>query len=164
MALSECYFANVLSLLSRESTVNKAVTCLKRHKDEFDAIAFRGMSGAALAPILAYLLNKELVIVRKLTSHKRTHAHQRVEGNVEGLRYIIVDDFVFSGATISRTIGAINRYLRGSEPATCVALYLYNDCNFGVDGSQHFYARNTHLPVWNNTQGDHPAHPDFECS
>lgn len=93
-----------------------------RRKVKFDAIAFTGSSGAALAYPLSYILGLPLICVRK--SPKDSHFGLRLEGYVSASRYIIVDDFIESG----RTINKIQRAIKSkNEAASCVGIYLYND-------------------------------------
>jgi hypothetical protein len=97
---------------------HKANKALK--KVEFDAMAFRGMSGAMFAPILAYQMGKYLLMVRKPGDD--THSRMNVEGYYASKRYVIVDDFTSSGDTLR----AIHDAIREEVPqAKCVGVYLY---------------------------------------
>jgi hypothetical protein len=80
-------------------TVKRMVKAMRPYLDSFDAIAFRGSSGAALAYPLAFMLNKPLIHVRKEMGHSST----KVEGLMGAKRIAIVDDFVETGETL-RTI------------------------------------------------------------
>jgi hypothetical protein len=88
---------------------------------KFDSIAFRGLSGALFAPILAFSLHKPVTAIRK--PGEGSHSYTPVEGCVEpGLKYIIVDDFSASGSTIH----AIREAIRSVVPDSyCVAAYYY---------------------------------------
>ena len=68
-------------------------------KNEFDSIACSGVSGITFGSVLAYRLNKPLVVVRK--QKESSHASYSVENGFNGMRYLIVDDFVCSGHTIA---------------------------------------------------------------
>lgn len=95
----------------RRRTIARALKFLRARTDQFDAIAFSGMSGATMAPILAYMLNKQLIIVRKDADLEgNSHATSTVEYADGGLRdrILIVDDFVSSGATIRRIMSKIH--------------------------------------------------------
>jgi adenine/guanine phosphoribosyltransferase-like PRPP-binding protein len=74
----------------------------------FDAIAFRGISGALVAPAVAANLKKNLIIVRKSTTD--TVSDYLVEGHRRKQRYIIIDDMISSGDTIR----AIKRNIKRS--------------------------------------------------
>ncbi len=91
-------------------------------KYSFDAIAFRGVSGALTAPTLAYLLKKNVLAVRKIQDDgtlEDTHSSHTVEGSSNTLRYVIVDDFVSTG----RTVAAILNAMRHFAPSTrCIGV------------------------------------------
>lgn len=84
----------------------------------FDALAFRGLSGAILAGTLAVRLKKPLIGVRKGES---THSMELVEyyGGWICPRYVIVDDFPFTGQTIKIIVKMIQEKM---PKAKCVGL------------------------------------------
>ena len=90
----------------------------------YDAIAFRGTSGAAVAFPLSVDLGKPLLHVRK----KGCHCREKVEGQVDAKTYVVIDDFVSSGATLREIKKQINLvHKRYKEPLPkCVAVVLYN--------------------------------------
>ena len=94
------YLKYLLPTENLRSSVRRARMILKEL--DFDAIAFRGMSGALIAPSLALSLNKSLLMVRK--ENDDTHSKNEHNGLVEGDRaarsYIIVDDMISSGETV----------------------------------------------------------------
>ena len=102
----------------------QAVKFLKqlRKKVNFDAIAFTGTSGAGFAFPLSYLLRVPLICVRKKTS---SHCHLAIEGTLDSKRYLIVDDFIASGATI-RKIRKTIRNNRDTKKAVPVGIFLYD--------------------------------------
>lgn len=107
-------------LESRESLLCVVRLVTKLIKDsgvQYDSIAFRGMSGALLCPILSLRLRKKMIMVRK---GEKTHSGFKVEGVTEGSRYIIVDDLIVTG----RTIDAIISSLPESE---CVGIFLWQE-------------------------------------
>jgi adenine/guanine phosphoribosyltransferase-like PRPP-binding protein len=67
-------------------------------KLEFDAIAFSGQSGSLIAPIVAMLMGKSLIVVRK--RGVRSHSSYIVEGDRAAKSYLILDDLTSSGQTI----------------------------------------------------------------
>lgn len=101
------------------------ITDWEMQGNHFDAIAFRGISGAALAFPLSVKLKKSLLCIRKRDSSH--HSQYVVEGNVNVGSYIIIDDFIDTGATISDIMTDIVDYL-DSKP-DCVGMYLYNQPN-----------------------------------
>lgn len=100
----------------------------KLHGKQFEAFAFRGMSGALLAPPLALKMKKTLIMVRK---PGQCHTDRTVEGDAAAERYIIVDDFVSTGETI-RTI--VEEVTKAFPRATCIGLLKLRDigrCDYG---------------------------------
>jgi adenine/guanine phosphoribosyltransferase-like PRPP-binding protein len=92
-----------------DDTVEACIEVLDKKK--FDSIAFRGMSGALIAPIVANRMNKELILVRKDTdSGSGSHADQLVEGNSGSKRYVILDDFISSGLTTKEIVSSVNHF------------------------------------------------------
>ena len=93
----------------------------------FDTIAFRGMSGAMVAPLLATKTDKNLMMVRKPKSD--CHSKKIVEGYRRVKTYIIVDDFVDSGLTFVEIYYAIQSY---APSAKCLGILSVSE-NFGDD-------------------------------
>lgn len=112
------YLIPTISAEGRKTVVKRALEHLQ-HVD-FDSIAFTGMSGALLAPTLAYVLDKELIAVRKPDS--ATHSFHKIEGPKHPKRYVIVDDFICSGGTME---GIIMRVKQFAPNAECVGVYEY---------------------------------------
>lgn len=80
----------------------------------FDAIAFSGLSGALIAPILALELNKTLLCVRRkgeaysaTGSFDGSHSYRTVEGDRAVRRYIIIDDFTSTGTTVQHIFDSV---------------------------------------------------------
>ena len=91
-----------------------------RRMDSVDAIAFRGMSGALIAPAVSIRLGIPLIMVRK---EAKTHSAHSVEGYALAKRYVIVDDLVASG----KTVIAICEAIEGFAPdARCAGVITYN--------------------------------------
>lgn len=105
--------------------VPKAVKKLRAIKRlyPFDAIAFRGSSGAALAFPLSFLMKMPLIHVRKGSSHYSG----TIEGTISSKRYIIIDDFIDRGTTIKKIISEIKKEI-GAKP---VAICLYSAGQYG---------------------------------
>jgi adenine/guanine phosphoribosyltransferase-like PRPP-binding protein len=100
--------------------VRLSVEALKNHK--FDTIAFSGMSGAILAPAVALKMNKALALVRKMADS--SHSKSRVEGNCAVNKYVIIDDFIETGATRDY----IQEMMSGFAPkAKCIGLLAVSD-------------------------------------
>ena len=95
---------------------------------EFDAIAFSGSSGAAIAFPLAFLHEIPLIYVRKLG--EQSHGHM-VECNGESLieKYLIVDDFITTGATVEWIANQVKIYAKGPGAARpeLVGVFCFTD-------------------------------------
>lgn len=97
-----------------ESIAN-AIKALKGY--EFDAVAFRGMSGALIGPPVALALGKTMILVRKPDDD--SHSGMTVEGDKSAQRYIILDDFKASGRTKRTMIEEIREF---APDANCLGL------------------------------------------
>lgn len=97
----------------------KLVKLIRESGIKFDAIAVRGNSGLLLGPLVATVLNKGLILVRK---DCQSHASYTVEGCTEVKRYIIVDDLIESGKTIKEMRDKIGP----SNLIKCVGVFLYS--------------------------------------
>lgn len=100
------HLRNFLDVPTLREKVGIARRILRDH--DFDTIAFRGMSGALIAPALALELQKNLIMVRKPSD--KGHSCFKVEGNQDAKRYIIVDDFESSGDTKRIIIEAVRDF------------------------------------------------------
>lgn len=92
----------------------------------FEAVAFRGLSGSLVAPVVAFRLGKNLIGVRKCRTS--SHADRAVEGFI-GQDYIIVDDFIETGDTCRQIIKEVDAESldRGIEAGKCVGVFLYRE-------------------------------------
>ncbi len=135
--LNVIYGSNYVKLINK--TIKK-ITLIKK-KNNFDAIAFSGSSGAAIAYPISYLLKLPLIHVRKDKSH---YGNSKVEGCINSNKYIIIDDFISSGATIKRIIKTIDFELNGiTEP---IAICLYNSIPM-----INFHYKNKIIPIFTVT-------------
>lgn len=90
---------------------------------KFDAVAFTGLSGSVIAGAVASEMDKYLYCVRK--SEENRHSGYQVEGPMTGLRYIVIDDFISTGATIKRVIELVAAHTY--DKAVCAGVYLWKD-------------------------------------
>lgn len=98
---------------------------------EYDTIVGTGLSGALVVPTLARELDKHWAIVRK---EDGSHSDNMIEGAV-GRRWLFVDDFVDSGATVRRVIATmtdeLDYYMRTHGFVTaCVGIWEYEEKRF----------------------------------
>jgi adenine/guanine phosphoribosyltransferase-like PRPP-binding protein len=110
--------ADYLEFLIPTSELKKslriAVEILSNYK--FDAIAFRGMSGALLGPALAVRLNKSMLLVRKKDD---SHSGRMVEGDKKTRVYVIVDDFMAGGETARKIVEEVKFF---NSEARCLGI------------------------------------------
>jgi adenine/guanine phosphoribosyltransferase-like PRPP-binding protein len=108
--------------------VPEAVKHVKRFrkKHPFDAIAFRGSSGAALAFPLSFFLKVPLIHVRK---DDKNHYSRPMEGTISSKRYLIIDDTIYTGFTISTIIKTISEeyQIAGVRESKPVGICLFSD-------------------------------------
>jgi orotate phosphoribosyltransferase len=117
--LNSDYLGQVLNPGELVYTADNLVKLIQQSKVEFDSIAFRGMSGALIAPMIAAKMGKELIMVRKEGS---SHSMMAVEGYANCKAFIIVDDMVETGGTVQCICEKINRFCPGSK---AVGIFLY---------------------------------------
>jgi orotate phosphoribosyltransferase len=89
--------------------LTKSIKTLQKSNVEFDAIAFTGVSGGLTAPVIAFLLKKPLIVVRKNTDMSK-HSPYIIEGDVAATSFIIVDDFMCTGKTRDKIISSITHW------------------------------------------------------
>lgn len=104
------HFAKALPRGEADETIRQCVEALKGV--EFDSFAFCGLSGAVIAPILAYRMGKELIMIRKNGGNDGSHSKQFAEGfQLENQRIIIIDDLVCSWETMKNIVKGLNRFI-----------------------------------------------------
>jgi len=115
---------------------------------KFDAIAFTGSSGAAIAFYLGIEHKIPLIYVRK--KNEDSHGYP-VEGTTDAgiiKKYLIVDDFVQSGATVNRIITEIKEYAvsRFAYPAEPVGVFCFEP--YGCQRSRHVNLDGIDIPIF----------------
>lgn len=120
------YFREALDPSRRKLIIDRLVVALSPIADSFDAIAWRGLSGGSIAPVVAHFLNKHTIAVRKgENSHSRAKFETSNHLYTFGLsKYVIVDDFVRSGETVRSIIEAVVTQWGGIP---LPAIYCYGD-------------------------------------
>ena len=112
------YSAEFLTPAKLRKAVQRCLRVIRKRKLKFDAIAFRGLSGAVVAPMVALALKKTLIAVRKNRSHGI-----KVCGDLGAQSYLIIDDFISSGETVRKIVTGIER--ASIDEPTCVGAVLY---------------------------------------
>jgi hypothetical protein len=90
------------------------------------ALAACGHSGLPVASVLSYNLGLPLIGVRK--NCDGTHDHNQVNGYLDVPGYIIIDDLISSGQTVSNIMTSISAAAVnvGTEGPVCYGIVLYN--------------------------------------
>lgn len=124
--IQSSYLSEVFNPSTYTEVIRKVRMKLRNIK--YDTIAFRGISGAAVAFPLAAATGKNLICVRKVNA---SHCHLNVEGCFVGKRYIIVDDFIISGDTLKEIKSSIEEEFKknSSTNPECVAVLFYKEHN-----------------------------------
>jgi hypothetical protein len=130
----------------------------KKLPSHFDAIAFRGLSGAIIAPAVAYRLGVPLLPIRK-PEDENSHSDHVVEWGDKHPSYIILDDFISQGKTLRAIMDLIG------DDAECRGIVLWNE-------SRNFCSRPPHPDTPDELTGiatetwwyDHDTeYPVFPC-
>lgn len=116
----------ILNHKERNRIIITAVTKLRKIKDDFDSIVCCGTSGLLVAPQVAEILNKNIVVVRKKNDSR--YSPFPYEG-VSPTFYVIIDDLICSGQTVKHIIRTISDDIRKSK---CIGIYTYisSDCAY----------------------------------
>jgi adenine/guanine phosphoribosyltransferase-like PRPP-binding protein len=142
------YMTDTLRATEYAAKVPQAIALLNQY--DFDAFAFRGMSGALLAAPLAFILGKERILCRK--QGENNHSGHAVEGYKASKRYIIVDDGIDSGATVSRIICMISVF---APEAKCLGILLWSGLGRGKlrEVTPSWFREDEHYNVWGESMG-----------
>ena len=114
-----------IELKELSNKIKLAVKALKRF--EYDALAFRGMSGALIAAAVALRVKKPLIMVRK--PNDTSHSSKRVEGYTGAKTYIIIDDFVCTGKTANAIMRDIKKFSPKAKCLGVLELQRFDDPN-----------------------------------
>lgn len=104
--------------------VQRCLRALRPVEATFDVLYVTGLSGTIPAAVVAYLMQKEIVVLRKtLHGDYDTASHgSLVEGDatmVPGMRYMILDDFVSNAGTLRKLL----KHLPSNGSLAGVCLY-----------------------------------------
>ena len=127
----------VINHKNRNKIIIKAVCDLRKIKDSFDSIVCCGISGLLVAPQVAEILNKNLVIVRK--PDEQCYSDFLIEGAAPYL-YVILDDLICSGSTLK---WIKNTLYEDCPKAKCFGAYYYmpEECAYDISTEKLFYQR-----------------------
>jgi orotate phosphoribosyltransferase len=113
-----------------KAKIEKAVADIKKlqPKLKFDALAFSGSSGAAIAFPAAVELCIPIIYVRK--KGEKSHGDE-IETTLadfdDDIKYLIVDDFICEGGTVTRIYKKLSKKRKdGRDPLTCVGIYQWS--------------------------------------
>ena len=110
------------TFLNREEVIQQALQGMKT-APKCDAIVCTGVSGMVVAPIISYMLDKQLIVVRKPNYRDCSHADLLVEGClIEPFTYVIMDDFCYTGDTVKYCLDALQL---ANHKANCLGLVSY---------------------------------------
>jgi hypothetical protein len=151
------YFAQALAPWLIGPIVEWTAEAILRYTPDAQAIAFRGMSGAAVAPLVAYRLGLNPLGVRKGESSHGGDTFYPEGLNGEAVRrYVIVDDFVCSGATVHE-VRSMAEKGHGLEP--CLGVFQYTKLDMGVEQRRSLSGvpcYGTLPPAWGDCSFDPP--------
>jgi orotate phosphoribosyltransferase-like protein len=143
MKIDSSYLHETFDAKKVQLVIRAMVKMVKESGVELDTIVFRGMSGALIAPILAYRLKKCVTVCRKSDGTHSGHGGM-LEGNVDIKNFIIVDDFIDMGTTVE----TILKTVKDCQPsAKCLGIFLYRSC-----GCQSLFdCRGEKIPVFRHS-------------
>lgn len=128
----------VLNHKQRNKYIIEAVCCLRKIKNDFDAIACCGTSGLIVVPQIAEILDKHILIIRKDCScGSRPYSTFIVEG-VPPRKYVIIDDLICSGTTIRYIMQQIKEEC---PRAMCAGVYSYMLDSCAYRNAPHLFER-----------------------
>ncbi len=121
-----------------------------RKKQSFTGMVFCGLSGAALAYPLSARLHIPLICVRKKGENSHGFDVEGPQANVR--RYIIIDDFIETGATIKALLDEMDHQNKWGNPSKynkvrCSGIVLYAE-GYSEYWSQKFFTyKKKKIPV-----------------
>lgn len=116
------YLEETLSHAGQIKAARNIVAWYRKSGIKANAVAFTGLSGALVAPLVAARLRLPMVAVRK---GEKNHSNFTVESSLSydaALNYIVVDDLISSGETLRRIVEEVSKRNEGS---TCLGVFCY---------------------------------------
>ena len=130
--------------------VDKCVQLLKKSELQFTTIAFRGLSGSLIAPAIAMRMGKTLLAVRKVST---THGSYPVEGDYNAKNYIIVDDFISSGATCREIMEQVAKHRPQAKCVAVLQAYYFDHKSFAQHNGWPEILCTRFVDRWNEGEG-----------
>lgn len=116
---------------------SRLINYLRRRKVPIDYIAVRGGSGSIMGGAVSYNTGIPLIFVRK--NGVSSHASYDAEGVPYGqFHYIIVDDFIATGATVSAIIENITA---SNKQGRLIGVIQYNSGHSDFLGNEYLHRR-----------------------
>lgn len=130
--------------MGHEKAVRRCLRALRPIRDSFDVLYVTGQSGIVPGAVVAHLLKKDLVILRK--QDESSHG-SRVEGSARdrsGARFMILDDFISHASTLSKLL----TYLPNTAKLVGITLYGHPRKEKEVDAgyAKEFWFERPNLP------------------
>ena len=130
-------YLKAIDIYKRREFISKTCRDLKLWGlDKFDTVAFTGMSGALVAPQVADILDKQMLLVRKPQdkSHGALIETAATYSSPTATKILIIDDFFVAGETINRIVRSIlnlgaDELITSAGMKKFVGIYLYNTAN-----------------------------------
>lgn len=101
------YLNGLLDRRMYETRMKRLIKALNKFDQSFDTIVGTGLSGSIVLP-LAHTMKKKVCFVRK--DKVLSHSQFNIEGPNQIGNYVIVDDTVAEGTTISYIVKQISKY------------------------------------------------------
>lgn len=149
------YLSDIFVEGGLKQVVNTLCAEIEEWDEDFDVIAFRGMSGAMVAPAVAMELGKQFMLVRK---PGKSHSDYSIEGfPKKSFSYIIIDDLIDSGKTMDIIYDDIKRASKKwNIKATLKGTFLYSSLILENDtekfGAPLFHIVNRTVKDWKINQ------------
>jgi len=117
------YLQQAFQHTHRKDAIEDAVFALSKHRKCFETIVVTGLSGTLIGPTVAYLMGKDLGVVRQ---RKSKHCDFKLEATKPIKNYIIIDDMVDTGDTIKKIIKDVDSFYPN---AILYGVYCYQSNN-----------------------------------
>lgn len=104
--IASSHIKPMLKNTQRKIIVNWCVDILLNWTDKFDTIVVSGHSMTMIGTVVAHVLNKNILLIRK---ERTINSDYMIEGN-QFSRCVMIDDCICTGDSIERCAGAIKEF------------------------------------------------------